>query len=100
MSFSLQPSLAGLCQASQGPYWPLSIWFYFIPFTVLEASQELGKEEMVILDVAGHKPTSWEGRGCGGHVWGSKGLLSLKSSHVSVGMNAKPKPEVVLVLTL
>lgn len=32
--------------------------FYFILFTVLEARQELGKEEVVILDVAGHKPAS------------------------------------------
>lgn len=55
---------------------------------------------MGILDVAGHKPASWDCRGCGGYVWGSGGLLSLKLSHVSVGMNAKPKPEMVLVLTL
>lgn len=40
------------------------------------------------------------GKGGDEGVWGSGGLLSLKYSHVSVGMNAKPKPEVVLVLTL
>lgn len=55
---------------------------------------------MVILDVAGHNPASWEGRGWGGVGGGSRGSLSLKYSCVSVGMNAKPTPEVVLVLTL
>lgn len=55
---------------------------------------------MAILAVAGHKPASWEGRGCVGGVWGSWALLSLKSSPVSVGTNANLKPEVGLVLTL
>lgn len=102
LPFPLPNSLAGLCQ----PCWA-ALGMDFVYLALLYSISSLKSKAGIKEGEGGYFRCCWsqaseQGRQgmCGVCVWGSWGLPGLESSPVSVGMNANPKPEVGLVLTL